>query len=417
LTTYYDILDVPRAATPEQIRSAYRILVQLHHPDRLQQANAQVRQYAEERLKKINEAYAVLSDPVLRKRYDAGHRDQDVEPEADDVGGNRRQRRRGRGAEPTAESAAQAEAREWARQAQQAQREAKSQERQRRARQEAEAERYEAERRARREAQEQFPRARSEGNYLILHFAPGIWTTLIRIPAGEFVMGADPQRDHDAAEAELPQHRVQVSEFYLGKYPVTNAQFDVFVNAASARHGVSANLAQWQLPTGRETHPVVNITWNDAVSFCRWLSDATGRPFRLPTEAEWEKAARGPADMLRDGGIYPWGDDWDASRAALGHNTLPVGHHSPEGDSPYNICDMSGNVWEWCSDWFDPRLYGRRRGTVVRDPAGPETGQGNVVRGGAFDSAPKHLRCSRRNWYYPDKARLNLGFRIAAAPF
>jgi len=411
LTTYYDILDVPPTATPEQIRSAYRILVQLHHPDRLQQANAQVRQYAEERLKKINEAYAVLSDPARRQRYDAGHRHHDVE--ADDAGRGWRPRRRG--TEPTAESTAQADAREWARQAQQAQRDAKTQERQRRARQQAEAERYEAEERARREAQEQFPRARSEGNALILHFAPGIWTTLIRIPAGDFLMGADPQRDHDAAVAELPQHRIQVSEFYLGKYPVTNAQFDAFVNAACPKP--SANLAQWRLPTGKETHPVVNITWNDAVSFCQWLSDATGRPFRLPTEAEWEKAARGPAGMDLDGRIYPWGDDWDVSRAALGHNTLPVGHHSPDGDSPYNICDMSGNVWEWCSDWFDPKLYGHRCGKVVRDPAGPETGQGNVVRGGAFDSAPKHLRCSRRNWYYPDNARLNLGFRIAVAPF
>ena len=416
MTTYYEILDVPRTATPEQIKSAYRILVQLHHPDRLQQANSQVRQYAEERLKRINEAYAVLSDPARRKRYDAGHRECDSEAENGDEGRGPRKRRPGRGgAWPTAEAAAQAEAREWARQAQQSQWEAKTQERQRRAQQEAEAERYEAEQRARREAQEQFPRVRSEGNYLILHFAPGIWTTLIRIPAGEFLMGADPQRDLEAAETELPQHRVQVSEFYLGKYPVTNAQFDVFVNAALGKP--STNLAQWRLPTGRETHPVVNVTWNDAIAFCQWLSAATGRAFRLPTEAEWEKAARGPADLLHDSRIYPWGDDWDVARAALGPNTMPVGHHSPDGDSPYNICDMSGNVWEWCSDWFDPRLYSRRWQKVVRDPAGPKTGQGNVVRGGAFDSTPKHLRCSRRNWYYPDNARLNLGFRLAAAPF
>ena len=416
MATYYEILDVPCTATPDEIKSAYRILVQLHHPDRLQQANSQVRQYAEERLKKINEAYAVLSDPARRQRYDAGRRDCEPGPDSSDQGRSPRKRRPGRSsAGPATESAAQTQAREWARQAQQAEREARAQARQRRARQEAEAERYEAEQRARREAQEQFPRARADANYLILHFAPGIWTTLIRIPAGEFLMGADPQRDLEAAEAELPQHRVQISEFYLGKYPVTNAQFDVFVNAASAK--LSANLAQWRLPTGQETHPVVNITWNDAVAFCRWLSDATGRPFRLPTEAEWEKAARGPADMSFDSRIYPWGDDWDVARVALGHNTLPVGHHSPDGDSPYNICDMSGNVWEWCSDWFDPKLYGRRWQKVVRDPAGPETGQGNVVRGGAFDSAPKHLRCSRRNWYYPDNARLNLGFRMAAAPF
>jgi iron(II)-dependent oxidoreductase len=415
LTTYYEILDVPHTATPEQIKAAYRILVQLHHPDRLQQANAQVRDYAEERLKKINEAYSVLSDPARRKRYDAAHRATDTEADADTR--DKRQRRSDRRSSPgaTAYTAAQAEANEWARQAEQAEREAKAQERQRQAQQEAEAERFEAEERARRAAQEQFPRARAEGNYLILHFAPGIWTTLIRIPAGEFLMGADPQRDREAADNEFPQHRVQLSEFYLGKYPVTNAQFDAFVNASAAK--LSANLAQWRLPTGRETHPVVNITWNDAVAFCQWLSTATGRKFRLPTEAEWEKAARGPASQPQDSRIYPWGDDWDNMRVALGPNTMPVGHHSPAGDSPYNICDMSGNVWEWCSDWFDPKLYARRWQTVARDPLGPETGQGNAVRGGAFDSAPKHVRCTRRNWYYPDNTRLNLGFRIAAAPF
>ena len=415
MTTYYEVLDVPPDATPAQIKAAYRILVQLHHPDRLQQANAQVRRYAEERLKKINEAYAVLGDPASRARYDASPESREAEAgEAAKTSGKRKRRPAARA---SGGPAAYAEAQEWARQAQQAEREARAEARRRQAQQEAEAERYEAAQRAQRAAQEQFPRARAENHYLILHLAPGLWTTLLHIPAGEFLMGADPQQDLEAADSEFPQHRVQVSEFYLGKYPVTNAQFDVFANAAPAK--LSAGLAGWRLPTGKETQPVVNVTWDDAVAFCQWLSAATGRKFRLPTEAEWEKAARGPAGASHDSRIYPWGDEWDPTRAALSlegaaGGPQPVSHHSPAGDSPYGVCDMSGNVWEWCGDWFDPQLYSQRWRSVVKDPTGPETGQGYVVRGGAFDSTPKHMRCTRRNWYYPDKARPNLGFRIVA---
>ena len=411
MTTYYDILDVPPDATLTQIKAAYRILVQLHHPDRLQQANSQVRRYAEERLKKINEAYAVLSDPARRARYDAGHQEAAEEP------GPGFRRRRRPAASAGSDQSAYTDAREWERQAKQAEREAQFDERRRRAQQAAAAEAAEAEARAQRAAQEQFPRVRVEANYLVVHFAPGIWTTLLRIPAGEFLMGADPERDTEAADNEFPQHRVYLSEFYLGKYPVTNAQFDTFVAAASA--GLPARLTGWRLPTGQETHPVVNVTWDEAVSFCQWLRSATGVHFRLPTEAEWEKAARGPAGEEHDSRIYPWGDAWDAERLALGASgassgTQPVGHFSPGGDSPYGLCDMSGNVWEWCQDWFDPKVYTTRWRSVVHDPPGPSRGQGYVARGGAFDSPAKHVRCSRRNWYYPDNARLNLGFRLAA---
>jgi formylglycine-generating enzyme required for sulfatase activity len=158
--------------------------------------------------------------------------------------------------------------------------------------------------------------------------------------------------------------------------------------------------------------PVVNVTWDDASAFCRWLSAATSRPFRLPTEAEWEKAARGPKGLR-----YPWGDAWEPA-ALNSDNTLgaltPVDRYSPDSDSPYGAADLLGNVWEWCSDWFDPQIYGRRATRGSSDPIGPPTGQGYVVRGGAFDSPPRHTRSAHRNWYYPDTARATLGFRLAA---
>jgi formylglycine-generating enzyme required for sulfatase activity len=157
----------------------------------------------------------------------------------------------------------------------------------------------------------------------------------------------------------------------------------------------------------------VNVSWDDAVAFCKWLSQATGRTFRLPTEAEWEKAARGD-----DGRIYPWGNEWEVTRLngeSMHGGTTPVGQFSPAGDSPFGLADASGNVWEWCADWYADKTYERRARAMARDPKGPADGEGCVVRGGAFDSSPRHLRCAHRNWYYPFNARKNVGFRVVAA--
>jgi formylglycine-generating enzyme required for sulfatase activity len=416
---YYQILDLPPDATEERIKTAYRILVQLHHPDRLQQVSAGVREYAEERLKKINEAYRVLGDPERRARYDADQRqsgrrgpggfagftDYD-EPASDDAqdGAWEASRRRSRQRTPTAEqAAAQAAYEEWSHQEADRYAAAREAERARRDAREA----HEAEQRARRAADEQFPRAHLQGNDLVVNFAPGVWTTLLPVTASAFVMGSEPAADPEASSAESPQHRVRVSKFYVAQYPVTNAQYAAFARAANRPSAVPAAV-------GHETHPVTNVSWDDAITFCQWLSDATGRGFRLPTEAEWEKAARGP-----DARRYPWGDEWDPARlnceSRYGGLTA-AGRFSPAGDSPFGAADLLGNVWEWCGDWFDAGLYARRANRPVSDPLGPSTGRGYVVRGGAFDSPPKHTRCTHRNWYYPDTTRPNLGFRIIALP-
>lgn len=413
---YYETLDLPSDATAEQIKSAYRILVQLHHPDRLQQANEGVRRYAEDKLKRINEAYTVLSDPARRAKYDATLRthqrrvpadEEAYASPADDDWDYAYTSPKSRRRKTSAQAAAEAAYEEWAHREAEHYAETREAERQGRA----ERERREAEARAQRAEAERYPRVRAEADTssLRLYFAPGQWTTLKRVPAGDFWMGADPTLDGEASRAELPQHRVAVSEFFISQYPITNTQYRIF---AETNRPQLAAPAEWQMPLGKETHPAVNVTWDEAVAFCQWLTRLTGRPFRLPTEAEWEKAARGS-----EGRLYPWGNEWNAhhlnSGGALGGSTA-VGQYSPAGDSAYGLADMSGNVWEWCADWYADRLYPARAGKITRDPTGPGTGEGCVVRGGAFDSSPKQARASHRNWFYPYQRRGNVGFRVVA---
>ena len=205
---------------------------------------------------------------------------------------------------------------------------------------------------------------------------------LIRIPAGEFLMGSDPAQDEDAQDDEQPQHRVYVPEYSIGKYPVTNEQYAAFVKATG--YEASGHWGKGEIPSGKENHPEVYVFWDDAVAYCQWLSEATGQNLRLPTEAEWEKAARGT-----DGRIYPWGNEWDPTRLNSleggPEDTMPVGHYSPGGDSPYGVADMAGNVWEWCTDGNNDRA--------------------RVLRGGAFNSNASWVRCATRSgdirliWY------------------
>jgi len=242
---------------------------------------------------------------------------------------------------------------------------------------------------------------------------PMVW-----VPPGPFLMGSDKRRDALANDDELPQHEVILPGYWIGRYPVTVAQFRAFVEASGHQPADSGSLK------GPDDHPVVNVVWYDALAYCRWLSERVGMPVTLPSEAEWEKAARGT-----DGRIYPWGDEPpDEGRCNFGGNvgsTTPVGRYSPRGDSPYGCAGMAGNVWEWTrslwgEDWEKPAL---------KYPYDPEDGRenleaghdvGHVLRGGAFGDVERFVRCAARIRlnslrYLPDYRFRNLGFRLVAS--
>ena len=217
---------------------------------------------------------------------------------------------------------------------------------------------------------------------------------LVLVPAGEFLMGSDPRVDRDASGDEQPQHRLSLPEFYIGKVPVTNAQYAGFVQAT--RRKAPEGWRNEAFPAGKAEHPVVNVTWRDAVDYCRWLSEAMRRSFRLPSEAEWEKAARGS-----DGRIYPWGSQApDEKRCNFGMkigDTTPVGNYA-DGSSPCGALDMAGNVWEWMSSAYKPYPYDPNDGR--EDPG---SGAARVVRGGSYVTDVWDVRCASRDYGYPHR--------------
>jgi formylglycine-generating enzyme len=248
------------------------------------------------------------------------------------------------------------------------------------------------------------------------------------IPAGEFFMGAD-----DGEEDERPAHRAFLDEFSIGIHPVTNGEYAQFVRetghpspavralplmvsgALEADFRALAAAYFWTNgtpPEGRDRHPVTLVGIDDATAYCGWLASKTGRPVRLPTEAEWEKAARGGLEGKR----YPWGDTLDPACAhylpdtvvKADHGTAPVGSYPPNG---FHLHDMSGNVWEWVSDWYAPTYYARAQ---YLNPQGPEGGLMRIVRGGAWVNADgRYLRCAYRHKVPPDSYAYSIGFRVA----
>jgi formylglycine-generating enzyme required for sulfatase activity len=231
---------------------------------------------------------------------------------------------------------------------------------------------------------------------------------LVCVPTGEFQMGSFMSRDEEALDDELPPHPVNVPEFRISRYLVTNRQYQAFVQATG--HQAPNHWEKGRIPHRKQSHPVVWVTWNDAVAFCTWLCRETERAFRLPTEAEWEKAARGT-----DGRIYPWGDDPpDGGRCNFGKNvgdSSTIGRYSPQGDGPYGCADMAGNVWEWCQSLYEPYPYQEGDGRENLQARGSR-----VLRGGAWYVDPASVRCAFRGRLQPGDKGSGNGFRVAAGP-
>jgi formylglycine-generating enzyme required for sulfatase activity len=229
---------------------------------------------------------------------------------------------------------------------------------------------------------------------------------MVYVPAGEFLMGSTDD-DRVAAYHERPQHTVYLDAYWIDKHEVTNDQYRQCVEAGAcqAPQPCEFGKASYEDAT-KGNHPVVCVNWYHAQDYAAWVGG------RLPTEAEWEKAARGI-----EGQIYPWGDSPpDCSKAHYSGcgeaAALPVGSR-PDGASPYGAMDMAGNVLEWVADWYDADFY---VGSPVRNPQGPESGKARVERSGAFDIDEWAVRCALRHSRSPSLRNLDRGFRVVVAP-
>ncbi|MGZ5121900.1 MAG: formylglycine-generating enzyme family protein [Burkholderiales bacterium] len=242
--------------------------------------------------------------------------------------------------------------------------------------------------------------------------AQPVLSEMVAIPAGPFTMGTK-----EGPEDERPAHEVTLAAYDIDRFPVTNVQFAEFLNAVSAKPAASAHLFDFDDPDARlhrqgerwtadreyENHPVIEVPWRGAVAYCTW------RGKRLPTEAEWEKAARGT-----DGRRYPWGNDLPDRRRARyesGYNeTAPV-DASAAGTSPYGVRDMSGNAWEWVSSAYRAYPYRADDGREDQKP-----GPVRSTRGGGHDSAASEITTTQRGRTLsrnPASGHHNIGFRCA----
>ena len=224
------------------------------------------------------------------------------------------------------------------------------------------------------------------------------------VAAGEFLMGAD-SSDPDARSDEMPQHTVTLDDFWFDRTEVTNAQYAKCVSAGDCREPLpgSSSRASYYTSSDFADYPVIYVSWDDANNYCTWA----GR--RLPTEAEWEKAARGT-----DGRRYPWGNEWQAGLSndldsGIG-DTSEVGSF-PAGASPYGAFDVAGNVWEWVADYYDETYYAS---SPADNPTGPATGSVRALRSGSWSNNHQSTRTTTRGWFNPTARIKNVGFRCAS---
>ena len=286
-------------------------------------------------------------------------------------------------------------------------------------------------------------RFEGEATFLARDVVDSLGMNLLLIPRGKFVMGA-PKNEENRLDEESP-HEVEITRpFYMGKHEVTVGQFKAFVKDAKYATDAEKDGKGGRAFDGKEfvqkpeftwknlhitqadDHPVVVVTWNDAVAFCAWLSKKEGKTYRLPTEAEWEYACRAGTntrfnngdkddDLKAAGNIADaslkkkwidafWAMNWDD-----GHPfTAPIGRFKPNA---FGLHDMHGNVWEWCSDWYGEDYYGK---SPKQDPQGPVNGKERVSRGGAWSTQPKFCRSAFRDWHEPGYRSDCVGFRVVA---
>jgi formylglycine-generating enzyme required for sulfatase activity len=265
---------------------------------------------------------------------------------------------------------------------------------------------------------------------------------ILYIPAGEFLMGSTREQAEMAYEecgnncdknwhyAETPQHTIFLDGYWIDKTEMINAMFARFVLAANYKTDAErvgsgwvykprqgwweyTKGANWRHPRGpgsnidgMEEHPVLQVSWNDARAYCEWAGG------RLPTEAQWEKAARGI-----DGRIYTWGNELPDNNLLSYNNkvikdAMKVGKY-PKGASPYGVLDMAANAKEWVNDWYDENYY---RSSPYRNPQGPANGLKRVERGGNWYSEARSVRVAIRNYDLPDRCYDTLGFRCVRLP-
>lgn len=221
---------------------------------------------------------------------------------------------------------------------------------------------------------------------------------MIVIPGGWFLMGSERGQANEA-----PVHRVWVDTFAIGKYPVNNREYGRFVTAS----GHPASPFRHEPRFSHQEQPVVGVSWHDATAYCSWMRERWQQNFRLPTEAEWERAARGGIE----GAAYPWGDESPQQKSfrgcdADGGAPLPVGANEPNG---FGLYDMSEGVHEWCSDWYDYNYY---RVSPEHNPSGPATGQRRSSRGGSWRHRIPFSRCAARSSLPPEFRYADYGFRL-----